>query len=203
MYSVTVKIEEIERRRRSAGLLHVVTGFFLIAKGADYYRFLRYESFLPVLPVFIVAFTSLAYGFFRKKIDLLAKYNFWLRLVQLLTFVVLGIALLNMGGRTIDYAGVFVFAFLCLVLLFSERRIFQQTTIFFDENGIKIPGYYKDHLVKWQDVTQVVVREDFLTIFHVKNKYLQYQVVQDLSTLEVAKLNAFCREQIEKVEVQG
>jgi hypothetical protein len=46
----------------------------------------------------------------------------------------------------------------------------------------------------------VIIREDFLTLFHVKKKYLQYQVMQDLSTLEVAKINAFCREQIEKAE---
>jgi hypothetical protein len=199
MYSVTVRIEEIERRRRSAGLLHVVAGFFLIAKGADYYRFLHYESFLPALPVFIVAFISLAYGFFRRKIDLLAKYNFWMRLLQVITFTLLGTALLKLG-RTIDYAGVFVFAFMCLVLLFTERKVFQQTTIYFKEEGVTIPGFYKDHLVKWQDLNEVVVREDFLTLFHIKNKYLQYQVVQDLSTLEVAKLNAFCREQIENVE---
>ena len=69
---------------------------------------------------------------------------------------------------------------------------------FFDESGIRIPGNYKDYLVKWDELTEVVVREDFLTFFHIKKKYLQYQVMQDLSTLEVAKLNAFCREQIER-----
>jgi hypothetical protein len=63
-----------------------------------------------------------------------------------------------------------------------------------------IPGNYKDHLVSWEELTEVIIREDFLTLFHVKKKYLQYQVMQDLSTLEVAKINAFCREQIEKAE---
>jgi len=42
------------------------------------------------------------------------------------------------------------------------------------------------------------VREDFITIFHIREKYLQYQVMQDLSTLEVAKMNAFCRDKIEQ-----
>jgi hypothetical protein len=41
-----------------------------------------------------------------------------------------------------------------------------------------------------------VVREDFITLFHVERKYLQYQVLQDLSTLEVAKMNAFCKEKL-------
>jgi hypothetical protein len=197
MYNVTVKIEGVESKRRSAGLLHIVVGFFLIAKSADYYRFLNYESFLPTLPFFAVAAISLFYGFFRRRVDIFAKYNFWLRLLQVVSFTVLGFAIMNLG-RTIDYIGVFVFAFLCLLLLFSERRVFKETTIFFDETGVIIPGSYKDFLVKWEDLSEVVVREDFLTLFHVKKKYLQYQVMQDLSTLEVAKLNAFCREQIEK-----
>jgi hypothetical protein len=44
---------------------------------------------------------------------------------------------------------------------------------------------------------EVIVREDFLTIFSTNKKYLQFQVLQDLSTLEVAKMNAFCREKVE------
>jgi hypothetical protein len=82
--------------------------------------------------------------------------------------------------------------------MFSERRVFQQTVIILDDNGVKIPGLYTDHLVKWQDLSEVVVREDFLTLFHIKKKYLQYQVVQDLSIIEVNKLDLFCKEQIEK-----
>jgi hypothetical protein len=101
------------------------------------------------------------------------------------------------AGRPNDYVGVFVFVLLCIVLMFSERRIFQETTIFFTEEGIKIPGYYKDHLVKWEELSEVIVREDFLTIFNTNKKYLQYQVMQDLSTLEVAKMNAFCKEKVE------
>ncbi|HYK55871.1 MAG TPA: hypothetical protein VEV15_05290, partial [Flavisolibacter sp.] len=137
MYSVTVKIEGVESKRRSAGLLHVVVGFFLIAKGADYYRFLNYESFLPTLPFFAVAAISLFYGFFRRRVDIFAKYNFWLRLLQAISFTVLGFAIMNLG-RTIDYIGVFIFAFLCLLLLFSERSVFKETTIFFDEKGVTI-----------------------------------------------------------------
>lgn len=198
MYSITVKIEGIESKKRSAGLLHFVVGFFLIVKAADYFHLLHYQNFWPALPFFGVAAASLYYGFFRKKVDRFAKYNSLLRSIQAAAFIILAIATVKLGGRTFDYAGLFGFALLCLVLAFSEKRIFQETAIFFDEAGIKIPGTYKDYLINWQDLAEVVVREDFLTIFHVKKKYLQYQVMQDLSTLEVAKMNAFCREQIER-----
>jgi hypothetical protein len=200
MYSVTVKIEAIESRRRSAGILHVLTGSFLIAKGADYYhRFLHEESIVSSLPVFAVAIISIFYGLFRRRIDIFARYNFWLRLLQVITFTVFGLAMTTIG-TPIDYLGLLFFAGLSILLLFSEKRVFQETTIFISQQGVQVPGTYRSHLLPWDQLTDVVVREDFITIFHVKKKYLQYQVQQDLSTLEVAKMNAFCKEQLEGLQ---
>lgn len=206
MYSVTVKIDDIESRRRSAGILHIVIGFFMIFNSSNYYRFANYKNVLPVAIILLVASISLFYGFFRKKMDLSAHYNYWLRLIQVVSFTALGFLMIG-SGRPADYIGVFVFALLCIILMFSERKIFQETTVYFVEDGIKIPGYYRDHLLQWDEVSEVIVREDFLTIFNSNKKYLQYQVMQDLSTLEVAKMNAFCREKVEgereKVEAQS
>jgi hypothetical protein len=197
MYTIAVKIEGIESRRRSAGLLHIVIGFFMILKAAAYYRLINYANFFTMLPILAVGSFSLFYGFFRRKLDWSARYNYWLRLIQAVSFAALGIWLTSFG-KSIDYIGVFLFALFTLMLLFSEKRIFEDTLITLDEKGVTIPGYYRNHIVAWEDVSQVVVREDFVTIFHIKQKYLQYQVRQDLSTLEVAKMNAFCKEQIEE-----
>ena len=195
MYSVAVKIEGIESRRRSAGILHVVVVFFLIFNAANYYRVNSFKNVFPVALILLIASVSLFYGFFRRRMDLSAHYNYWLRLAQLISFTVLGFLTLG-TGRANDYVGGFVFAALCIVLTFSEKRIFNDTAVYFTDEGIKIPGYYRDHLVSWKDVSDVIVREDFLTIFNVNKKYLQFQVLQDLSTLEVAKMNAFCREKL-------
>ncbi len=199
MYSIAVKVDDIEKRRRSAGLLHVVLGFFLVAKGADYFKFIEYRSFLPVVPVLLIASLSLFYGFFRKKLDAGSRLNGRLRLLQLFTFLVLGIVFL-MADRALDYIVLFVFAIFCLILFFSERKIFEETNIILDDEGLIIPGSYKEHRVMWVELSEVIIREDFITIFHVKKKYLQFQVLQDLSTLEVAKMNAFCREKLEAID---
>lgn len=204
MYSIAVKIEGIESRRRSAGILHVVIGFFLIFNAANYYRFNGYKNVLPVAFILLVASVSLFYGFFRKRMDLSAHYNYWLRLIQVVSFTSLGFMTLS-TGRANDYIGVFVFAILSIVLMFSEKRIFNETSVYFTNEGIKIPGYYRDHFVSWKEISEVIVREDFLTIFNVNKKYLQFRVLQDLSTLEVAKMNAFCKEKVnaERQKVEG
>jgi hypothetical protein len=199
MYSIAVRIEGIESRKRSAGVLHIVIGFFMIFNVSNYYRFTNYKHLWPVALILLVASISLFYGFFRRRMDLSARYNYWLRLVQVISFTILGF-LVTATSRTSDYVGVFVFALLSIVLMFSERRIFQETIIFLNDEGIKLPGYYTDHLVQWEEVSEVIVREDFLTIFHINKKYLQFQVMQDLSTLEVAKMNAFCKEKIDNAK---
>ena len=104
-------------------------------------------------------------------------------------------------GNTIDYASLFIWAFLTFILFFSEKRVFQETALTFTNEGIKVPGTYKEHLVKWEVLESVAIRHDFITLFHAGKKYLQYQVMQDLSELEVVKMNAFCKEQIEALTV--
>ncbi len=101
-------------------------------------------------------------------------------------------------GNIIDYLGLFIFAFLCLFVLFSEKKIFVDTIILLGDKGVLVPGYYKDHLIPWKDIKNLVVREDFLTLFHQKQKYLQFEVMQTLSPLELAKMNAFCKEKMEE-----
>lgn len=198
MYIVAVKIEGIESRRRSAGLMHLLIGFYLFIKAAGYQSDLRVAHAILIYPVYAVAILSLGYGFFRKQFDKRNAYNVAFRVLEIGALLTLGVLMANLG-RTLDAVTLFVWVPLGVLLMISEKRVFKETTLLFEEHGIKIPGYYKDHLVPWAQLAEVVVREDFVTIFHSRKKYLQYQVMQDLSTLEVAKMNSFCKEKIEQV----
>jgi hypothetical protein len=200
MYTVAVKIEGMDKRRRSTGLIHVIMGFYLLIKTLDLYKYLEEKAITPILLFAIVAVVSLVYGFFRRRLDITARHNAGLRLLQTIAFLSFG-ALMYRVGNTIDYAGLFIWAFLAFVLFFSEKRVFQETVLTFTSEGIKVPGSYKEHLVEWKILESVTVRHDFITLFHQGKKYLQYQVMQDLSELEVVKMNAFCKEKIEAVSV--
>lgn len=196
MYTVAVKIDGMEKRRRTTGLIHIIIGFFLLLKSYDLYK-LSEEKFTVGLALFLfVAFASLGYGFFRKRVDITAKHNAGLRLVQTAAFISFGILMYRLG-KTIDYVSLFCWAFLTVLLFFSEKKVFQPTLITIKKEGILVPGTYREHLVDWTVLEDVTVRHDFITLFHKGKKYLQYQVMQDLSELEVVKMNAFCRENLE------
>lgn len=197
MYTVAVKIEGMEKRRRTTGLIHIIIGFFLLLKSFDLYKLTGEMFSVPVVLFLVIAIASLAYGFFRRRFDITAKHNAGLRLLQTVAFLSFGVFMYRFG-KTIDYATLFIWGFLTLMLFFSEKKVFQETVILFIKEGIKIPGTYKEHLVEWTLLEDVTVRNDFITLFHKDKKYLQYQVMQDLSELEVVKMNAFCKENIER-----
>lgn len=200
MYTVAVKIEGIDRRRRNTSLVHAILGFFLLMKSVDLYHYLLNNSLVPALPFILVGVVSLVYSFFRNRIDVTAKHNAGLRLLQTAAFFSFGFVMLRIG-KSIDYISLFVWGVLTLILFVSEKRIFKDSLLTFSEKGISIPGTYRDYVVAWASLESVVVRHDFITLFHRGKKYLQYQVLQDLSELELVKMNAFCKEQIEKQTV--
>lgn len=197
MFTVVVKIEGMDRRRRSTSLVHAILGFYLLIKSFDLLNYLQNRSIVPTLPFLLVGALSLFYAFFRNRVDITAKHNAGLRLVQSVTFFSFGFLMMRLG-QSIDYISLFIWGFLTLILFFSERRVFKETFISLTEKGISIPGTYRDYLVEWSVLEDVIVRNDFITLFHRGKKYLQYQVLQDLSELELVKMNAFCREQLEK-----
>lgn len=174
--------------------MHIVVGLFLIAKTADYLHYTD-NDFTSILPFLAVALLSVLYGLFRRRVDADGQYNHWIRVTELLAFVILGSLFIG-TNRSIDYIGCFVMAAIALMLLFSERRIYKDHEILITEDGVVIPGDYKIHTVPWTALSDVVIRHDFVTIFHKNEKYLQYQVQQTLSELELAKLNGFCREKL-------
>jgi hypothetical protein len=197
MYTVAVKIEGMDRRRRNTSLVHAILGFFLLMKSVDLYHYIQGRSIVPAIPFIAIGVLSLVYAFFRTRIDITAKHNAGLRLFQTVAFFSFGFVMLRIG-KSIDYISLFVWGFLTLVLFFSEKRLFNDTVLTFSEKGVLIPGTYRDYLVDWSSLESVVARHDFITLFHRGKKYLQYQVLQDLSELELVKVNAFCKEQIEK-----
>src|SRR6059058_5776174 len=91
MHKLAVKLHDIERRKRTTGILHIAAGFYLLLKTVDYSGLQQYAHFLNVLPFFIMSFLSLLYGVLKKVRDPHARLNRWVRLMQVCAFTVLAI----------------------------------------------------------------------------------------------------------------
>ncbi len=195
MHKIPVKLEGIERRKKSTGLLHIVAGFFLIASAGAVQQKTGYADFSIVLPVYVVAVVSLVYGFMRSRWDAAAKYNHWVRMLQFLTFAVLAILWLNTLS-TIRIATLALWAVIILLLMFTERKIFHDTALQIKEEGIFVPGYFKSYVIPWAVIEHVILRTDYLTIARTNKKYVQLELLKDLPPTEIENINTFCRQQI-------
>lgn len=195
MHKIPVKIEGIERRKRSTGLLHVVAGFFLIVNAGTYNQLHQYEQLAVVLPVYAIALLSLVYGFGRKRIDPLARYNHWLRMLQFLVFAVLGVLMIN-TGKSLTAATLFLWAGITLLLLFTERKVFHDTALLLLEDGIHVPGYFRNHVLPWAIVEELVLRQDYVTILRKDKKYVQLELLTPVTAEETEQINRYSKAQI-------
>ncbi|OLY92895.1 hypothetical protein SAMN05444008_11984 [Cnuella takakiae] len=195
MFEIPINIPGLEKRRRSIGLLHIVAGFFLIANAENVFRALALRSYAPLLPLFGVALISLVYGFIRKKLDPQSRYNFWLRLLQAVTFLSLAFAMAQ-AGNTGKSLGLFLWVVIAGGLAFTERIALQQQKLDFSEKGFAYPNGYTHKEVPWAAVADVTVRPDFLTIHYPDNRFLQFELKQPIDAGKVAEMQEFCRRQI-------
>ena len=197
MHRIAIKIDGIERRKKSTGLFHIIAGLFLLANAAEYYKQSDYQNFLTVLPIFFVAAISLVYGLFRNKFDPKAQFNHWVRMLQFLVFSVLGILMLEftMGFRNVS---LFLWAVICILLLFTERKIFHDAFLLFGKNSITIPGYFSNKVIPWSVIENIIVRPDYVTLYYPQNRYLQYEILTEINEVEIKNINHFCQQQIEQ-----
>lgn len=202
MLNIPVKIEGIERRKRSTGLLHIVAGFFLIANAGTYNQLMNYGHLLMVVPIYLVALISLLYGFMRKRIDPNARFNHWVRLAQFLVFAVLGILMINFG-KTITVFSLFLWAAVTILLLFTERKIFHDAALSLNEEGILIPGYFKHHVMPWHLIEELVLRRDYVTILRKDKKYVQLEVLSAMPPQEIEEVNRYSKARIAQFSQQS
>jgi hypothetical protein len=195
MHNIPVKIEGIERRKRSTGLLHIVAGFFLIANAGTYNELMNYEQIGLVLPIYAIALVSIIYGFMRKKLDPKAIYNHWVRMVEFLVFAVLGVIMIS-WGKTITSLTLFMWAVITILLLFTERKVFHDTALALKDDGIHIPGYFKNHLLPWHLIEELVVRQDYVTVLRKDKKYVQLELLMAIDQNEIDQINRYSTEHI-------
>lgn len=199
MYKLPVKLDGIERRKRSTGLLHIVAGLFLIVSaGMYYFETVQQKSPLMIL-LYGVAIVSLFYGFFRQRLDPAAKYNHWVRLLQFISFTVLAISLVN-SVSIIRILSLALWAIVILFLMFTERKIFHDTDLQVKEEGIFVPGYFRNDLIPWSGIEGFVLRPDYLTITRTDKKYVQLELLKDVDPAQMEEINVYCaRRKLAKV----
>ena len=197
-FHIPVRIESLEKRRRMTGVLHVVAGFYLLAATASWLLQRNMQGVPGALPFGIVALTAIVYGFRRRRKDPAARYNSALRGLEA---VAMGLLALTQEG--IAAYGLFAWTALSVMLLFSEKVLFQPSVIELTEAGVGLPGSPKPPVLPWNELENIIVRADFLTLFRHDKKYVQLEVTEALDPQLLAAADAFGKTQIRKQSISA
>ncbi|RYY85823.1 MAG: hypothetical protein EOO15_16040 [Chitinophagaceae bacterium] len=192
-YSIPVRIESLEKRRRMTGVLHVIAAFYLLAVTASLIPQRSGMGIVSLLPFLVVALGTLVYGLFRRKIDAKARYN---SAVRGLMAVAMGLLAMTQSGMAAY--GLFAWTVLSVMLLFSEKVLFQPSVIELAETGIGLPGSPKPPVLPWSELENIIVRADYLTLFRNDKKFVQLEVTEAIDPQLLAAADAFGKEQIQK-----
>lgn len=192
MFHIPVKITGLEKRRRSIGLLHIAAGFFLAANVSSVYKLLGANA-LWIFALFLLpALGSITYGIARRKLDPQARYNAKFRWAQCIAFVALGFYIFTKGNGPQSF-GTFIWAALAAVLAFTESIALKQPNVIIAEEGIAFPAGFGFKKIGWNELEDVRLRPDFLTLYFPQNKYLQFELTDAPDNATTEKLQDFCQ----------
>ncbi|TCZ73981.1 hypothetical protein [Flaviaesturariibacter aridisoli] len=192
-FHIPVRIESLEKRRRMTGVLHIVAGFYLLAATASWLLQRNLQGVAGALPFVLVGLAAIVYGIRRRKLDPAVRYNSALRGLEA---VAMGLLALTQEG--IASYGLYAWTALSVMLLFSEKVLFQPSVIELTEAGVGLPGSPKPPVLPWNELENIIIRADFLTLFRHDKKYVQLEVTQAPDPQQLAAADAFGKAQIRK-----
>ena len=149
----------------------------------------------------MVAVMSIAYGFLFKKLDGKGKYNHVLRSLQWGSFLGLGIQFYSFDASWTTLS-LFIWGAVGLLLMVSEKRLFDDPAIHLIDEGIKMPGLVKDQVIGWQLIEAVIARPDYFTISRHDKKYIQLEMGEYISASQLEQINSFSKQQIAAAKVE-
>lgn len=192
MYHLPVKLDSLERRKKTGWLLHLLCGFFLVISSAPLFRM---GQLWPAVSICVVAVLSIAYGFAARKGMHRAGWNTALRLFQVTAFASL-LLLFQHTAQTVQLVSLFFWMALIAVTGLSERKLYANDGLLLRNDGIILPGYFNMQVMPWSLVKEIVLRADYLTIFRSNDTYVQLEMAKLLPPVERERINEFCRGQI-------
>ena len=200
MFDIPVRIEGRESRKRSVAIFHVLAGLFLAANAGLIIKSFGYKLIWALLPIYLISIISMIFAFRLKKVKDPVKSNQWMRMLQMVAFLVSGFILVYYGN-SIKSLVLFVWSGICLGLYLMERFIFSKPSLKITDANLQVPSLYSNKIINWEKIESVVIRQDFITINYLNNRYLQLEVINQLTGTEIEQISLFCnRKTAETIE---
>lgn len=180
-YKITIKQNRIKKNQVTA--LHLMIGFLLFMMGLVTWLVpasIKTEqfAFLDVAGIFYSAFgfgLIIVSIFLNRKIIQNPLKNQALRIIEIITLLsILAYTIFQKWYLPLGYSSAAL-----LVIVFAyywEKAARSERVISINNQGIKVPGFFKSLSLQWQDIARIVLRHAVLTVDCHDNRLYQFDV---------------------------
>jgi hypothetical protein len=174
--------------------MHGLAGILFLMNGIGVYNSPDPNWAMAIFFILLGA-GSLAFPFFMKRFRNIQSANSLARLIQ--SFVSLTGCLFFLSHKQPLIGALLLLTGIASAYIgWAEYKIFQLCFVKIDTTGISLPGTFSERLIGWNQLNNVILRNDLLTIDFKNNKVLQLEVLEDISVSAAEEMNAFFKSRI-------
>lgn len=189
MYKFRILHPNAITKLRMQPVMHGMIGILFLFNVIGVYK-MEDPNWLMALLFIALGTASLAFPFMMRKMRKMSETNSVLRLLQVFTLFSGSLFFLShmqpIIGGTLLLAGLGV-----AYTAYAEYRIMQPSYAEIGETGITLPTVFGTRAFRWNEMNNVVLRNDLLTLDFRSNKVLQLDVLDEYSPAQTAEINAF------------
>ena len=175
-------------------VMHMLIGILFLLNGIGIYKG-GSPNWSMTTFFFLLGLASIAFPFVMKRFSNIQSANSLTRMVQSFTCFtgclyflshmepMIGILLLATGIAS-AYIG------------WAEYKIFQPSFARIDITGITLPTTFSERLIGWDQLNNVILRDDLLTLDFKNNKILQLEVLDETGLVTAEEMNAFFKSRL-------
>lgn len=181
-------------RLRLQPVMHMLIGILFLLNGIGIYK-TPVPNWSMAVFFLVLGFASIAFPFFMKRFSNIQAANSLTRMIQAFTCFtgclyflenkepLIGLLLLLTGVAS-AYIG------------YAEYKIFQPAFARIDTMGITLPTTFSERLIGWNQLNNVVLRDDLLTLDFKNNKVMQLEVLDETGLVTAEEMNAFFKSRL-------
>lgn len=189
MYKFRILHPNAMTRLRLQPVMHGMVGILFLFNVIGIYK-MNDPNWLIAFLFVVMGLASISFPFIMRNIRKFSEANSLLRMLQAFTLMSGCLYFLShlqpIVGSTMLLAGLGM-----AYIGYAEFRILQPSFIEVDISGITLPGIFSKRRTGWNEMKNVILRNDLLTLDFKNNKILQLEVLDEISPSKTAEMNAF------------
>ena len=194
MYKIRILHPNTVPRLRLQPVMHGMAGILFLFNAIGIYNS-RTPNWAMVVFFLVFGFLSLLFPFLIRRLRNFSGANSMMRLLQV--FVCFSGALYFLSHMQPLVGLMQLLIGLGLAYIgWVEHNIFKPVYITMDITGINIPTTFSSRVVGWNQLNNVILRNDLLTVDFKNNKILQLEVLDNIPDIKEDEINGFFRSRL-------